>query len=209
MKTLSKAVAIASLVSASALTAQVANAEVEYSAQIDSTYLYRGENIGGNAALFSGAIDYSHDSGFYAGTWIANSPEYDLYAGFAMDAGDVSVDVGAITYVYPSTGAGNDTAPLDGVEVYLNVGFMGASVSYNHGLESLEDTSYIALGYELEAVSLTYGMVDADANGEYAHLDIGLSLNEELSLTLSTAMDDTYGIEEDTQVVLSYALPIK
>jgi uncharacterized protein (TIGR02001 family) len=212
MKTLSKAIAIASLVSAGALTAQVANAEVEYSAQIDSSYLYRGENIGGNAALFSGAVDYSHDSGFYAGAWIANSPEYDLYAGYAMEVGEVSIDLGAVTYVYPGTGAGQDTAPFDGMEAYINLGFMGASLSYNTGFESLEDKTYLAIGYELDAVSLTYGMVDGDTDGEYTHFDIAFGLNEELSLTLSTAMDDddnSYGIEEDTQVILTYALPIK
>jgi len=213
MKTLSKAVAIASLLSAGIMSAQVANAEVEYSAQLDSSYLYRGQNINGSDALFSGAADYSHESGAYAGLWVANSPEYDLYAGFAMDAGDVSVDVGAITYVYPNTddGAGDpeDTAPLDGVEAYLNVGFMGASLSYNVGLESLEDTTYIALGYEVAGVALTYGMVDGDTAGEYAHIDASFSLTDELSLTLSQAIDDTAGVQEDIQVVATYTLAIK
>jgi hypothetical protein len=98
------------------------------------------------------------------------------------------------------------------MEAYINLGFMGASLSYNTGFESLEDKTYLAIGYELDAVSLTYGMVDGDTDGEYTHFDIAFGLNEELSLTLSTAMDDddnSYGIEEDTQVILTYALPIK
>jgi len=216
MKSLSKAVAVASLLSAGIMSAQVANAETEYSAQIDSTYLYRGENIGGGAALFSGGADYSHESGAYAGLWVANTPEYDLYAGFAMDAGDVSIDVGAITYVYPGD---TDAAPLDGVEAYLNVGFMGASLSYNVGLESLEDSSYIALGYEVAGVSLTYGIVDDGFGKEFSHIDASYGLTDELSITVSQAMDDsdvakttangTAPAVEDMQIVVSYTLPIK
>lgn len=217
MKTLAKAVAVASLVSASALTAQVANAEVEYSAEAATSYLYRGQDQGASG-LISGAIDFSHDSGAYAGLWAAGAgatPEYDLYAGFALEAGDVSVDVGAVTYVYP--GSGEDVAPLDGVEAYVNVGFMGASLSYNMGLESLEDSTYIALGYEMGDYSVTYGMSDDDAGTEYSHIDLGVALSEEFSLTISQSMDDSSAAvvaagdeaNEDTQVVLTFALPIK
>jgi uncharacterized protein (TIGR02001 family) len=220
MKTLSKAIAIASLVSAGALTAQVANAEVEYSAEAATSYLYRGQDQGASG-LISGAIDYSHDSGVYAGLWAAGAgatPEYDLYAGFAMDAGDVSIDIGAITYVYPgSIEIDGDVAPFDGMEAYINVGFKGASLSYNMGLESLEDSTYIALGYEMDALSITYGMSDDDAGTEYSHVDLSVALSEEFSLTISQAMDDSSAAvvaagdsaNEDTQVVLTFALPIK
>lgn len=219
MKTLSKAVAIASLVSASALTAQVANAEIEYSAEAATSYLYRGQDQGASG-LISGAVDFSHDSGAYAGLWAAGAgatPEYDLYAGFALDAGDVSVDVGAVTYVYP--GSGEDVAPLDGVEAYVNVGFMGASLSYNMGLESLEDSTYLALGYEVDMFSITYGMSDDGFGKEYSHVDLGIALSDDFSLTVSQSMDDSTAAaianadqgaaNEDTQVVLTFALPIK
>jgi uncharacterized protein (TIGR02001 family) len=227
MKTLSKAIAIASLVTAGALTSQAANAEVEYSAEAATSYLYRGQDQGASG-LISGAIDFSHDSGAYAGLWAAGAgatPEYDLYAGFAMDAGDVSIDIGAVTYVYPGVteddGFGNevegDVAPFDGMEAYINVGFKGASLSYNMGLESLEDSTYIALGYEMDALSITYGMSDDDAGNEYSHVDLGVALSEEFSLTISQAMDDSSAAvvaagdsaNEDTQVVLTFALPIK
>ena len=49
MKTLSKAVAIASLLSAGVMGAQVANAEVSASASIANTYLWRGQDLGGAA----------------------------------------------------------------------------------------------------------------------------------------------------------------
>jgi uncharacterized protein (TIGR02001 family) len=216
MKTLSKAVALASLVSASALTAQVANAEVEYSAEAATSYLYRGQDQGASG-LISGAVDFSHDSGAYAGLWAAGAggtPEYDLYAGFALETGDVSVDVGAVTYVYPGD---TDGAPLDGIEAYVNVGFQGASLSYNIGLESLEDSSYLSLGYEMDAYSVTYGMSDDGFGAEYSHIDFGVVLSDDVSLTISQSMDDSSAAVvaagdaavEDTQVVLTFALPIK
>jgi len=219
MKTLSKAVAIASLVSAGVMTASLANAEVEYSAEAATSYLYRGQDQGASG-LISGAIDYSHDSGIYAGLWAAGAgatPEYDLYAGFAMDAGDLSVDVGAVTYVYPGSVEDDgvtegDVAPLDGVEAYVNVGFMGASLSYNMGLESLEDSTYIALGYEIENISITYGMSDDDAGTKYSHVDLGVALSDDFSLTLSQSMDDSDAgneVNEDMQAVLTFTIPVK
>jgi len=219
MKTLSKAVAIASLVSAGVMTSSLANAEVEYSAEAATSYLYRGQDQGASG-LISGAIDYSHDSGIYAGLWAAGAgatPEYDLYAGFAMEAGDLSVDVGAVTYVYPGSVEDDgvtegDVAPLDGVEAYVNVGFMGASLSYNMGLESLEDSTYIALGYEIENISITYGMSDDDAGTKYSHVDLGVALSDDFSLTLSQSMDDSDAgneVNEDMQAVLTFTIPVK
>ncbi len=216
MKTLSKAVAVASLLSAGIMSAQVANAEVEYSAELATSYLFRGQDQGASG-LVSAAADYSHDSGAYAGVWAAGAggtPEYDLYAGFALDAGDVSVDVGAVTYVYPGD---TDGEALDGIETYVNVGFMGASVSYNMGLESLEDSTYIALGYEVAGVSITYGISDDDAGKEYSHLDLGYGLTEDLSVTVSKTMDDSSAAvlaggtsaNEDLQVVFTFGIPLK
>jgi len=206
MKTLSKAVALASLVSASALTAQAANAEVEYSAQIDSMYLYRGQD-NGTGGLISASIDYSHDSGLYAGAWVASAPEYDLYVGYYMEAGDVEVDVSLASYAYSD--AGDDTAALgEEIEAILSLSYMGANFTYFHGLEALEDNSYITLGYEVAGIDLTYGMADSDG-AEYSHIDASYGLSEELSLTVSQTMDDNAGAVEDLQVLVSYTLPIK
>ncbi len=220
MKTLSKAVAMASLLSAGVMGAQVANAEVELSAQLDSMYLFRGQDQG-TGGLISASIDYSHDSGLYAGTWIASAPEYDAYVGFAMEAGDIELDLGITSYAYPNAGSGADSATGLGeeVEVYLNAGFMGASFHYSHGLEVLEDTSYIALGYEMDNISVTYGMYDAeDVDGAtYSHVDLSYGLSDELTLTVSKSMDDSSDAAiaadeaavEDLQVLVTYVLPIK
>jgi uncharacterized protein (TIGR02001 family) len=224
MKTLTKAVAIASLVSASALTAQVANAEVEVSAGLATTYLWRGTDLGG--AAFSAAADYSHDSGAYAGLWASSGDagmgnEYDLYVGYAMEAGPVSVDVSVATYTYnrgtdSDTGADTLGSPGELSELIVGLGFADASLGY---ITNLDDTDYqyITLGYSVAGADISYSMSDDGAGAEYSHLDISYGLSDELAITVSKPFDNSSdavvaagdAVDEDTIVVLSYTLPIK
>ena len=216
MKTLSKAIAIASLVSASALTAQVANAEIEVSAGIATTYLWRGTDLGG--AAFSAAADYSHDSGLYAGLWASSGDtgtgnEYDLYVGYAMEAGPVSVDVAVATYTYNNNADedGNDLglgSPGELSELIVGLGFEDASFGYITDLDNT-DYSYITLGYSVAGADLSYSMSDDGAGAEYANFDVSYGLSEELSITVSQPIDDTAGVDEDTIVVMSYSIPLK
>lgn len=103
-----------------------------------SNYFFRGITQTDDGPAIQGGIDYSHISGFYAGTWASNvdfgdqfvgtldpntqivtierirSPGYevDLYLGFAKDINDdLSFDLGAIYYAYP------DGRDLDFAEV--------------------------------------------------------------------------------------------
>ena len=223
MKTLSKAIAIASLVTASALTAQAAQAEVEYSAGIATTYLWRGTDLGG--AAFSAAADYSHESGAYAGLWASSGDtstgnEYDLYVGYALDAGPVSVDLSVATYVYnQGQGAGTNGSPGELSEAILGLGFGDASLTYIDNLGD-DDYSYIALGYS-SVVDVTVAMSDNGIGQEYTHIDLGYALTDELSLTVSQVVDQTTTaaflaadadnalVDEDAIVVLSYSIPLK
>jgi uncharacterized protein (TIGR02001 family) len=218
MKTLSKAVAIASLLSAGVMGAQVANAEVEYSAGLATTYLWRGYDLGG--AAFSAAADYSHDSGAYAGLWVSSGDlawgnEYDLYVGFAKEFGDAWVDVSLATYTYADyyeedvNGDAFDAglgSPGELSDAIISAGFMDASVSYYQNLQD-ENVTYITLGYSIAGADLTYGMSDSDGD-EYSHFDVSYGLTDALSVTVSQAIDDTAGIDEDTIVVMSYSLPL-
>jgi len=222
MKTLSKAIALASLVSATALTAQVANAEVEYSAGIATTYLWRGTDLGG--AAFSAAADYSHESGAYAGLWAssgdtATGNEYDLYVGYGMEMGDFSVDLSVATYTYNkniaySVSAGEIVAEEAGLgspgelsEAILSLGFADASLTYIDNLG--DDTySYLALGYSVAGADLTYGMSDDDGD-KYSHIDVSYGLTDELGITVSKPIDDTAGVDEDVIVVMSYSIALK
>ena len=125
-------------------TAGVAQADLSANIAASSDYLFRGVSQTGSSAAVSGGIDYTQDSGFYAGTWISNidfgsaSPkadeEVDLYAGFGGDLGDsgLGYDVGVIYYYYPGAGGDIQGGDLDYSEVNgsLSFGPLTGSVAY-------------------------------------------------------------------------------
>jgi hypothetical protein len=225
MKTLSKAVAIASLVSAGLMGAQVANAEVEVSASaaVSNIYLWRGLDLGkvegsdnGGVPAVSGDLSVS-TSGAYAGVWassgdINGGTEYDLYAGYGMESGDFSADLSVWTYVYPSNDDNSDTM-FDSTEAVLALGFQDASFALYEKLTGNKDGDrYITLGYGMGAVSATLGlqMSDEDAN-EYTHVDVSYAYNDNLSFTYSQIVDE--GVEDSFNtnglVVATYSMPIE
>jgi uncharacterized protein (TIGR02001 family) len=83
---------------------------------------------GGDAAI-QGGIDIAHSSGFYVGTWGSSldedtvgygHTELDVFAGWSSEVTPgVTVDVGAIAYIYPNAGPGD----FDYYEGYASAGF--------------------------------------------------------------------------------------
>jgi uncharacterized protein (TIGR02001 family) len=124
-----------------------AQAELGASLGVASNYYFRGISQTGDAAAVSGAIDYSGDSGLYAGTWASNvdfsssgdtngdgdadpvdskaDVEIDFYAGFGSDIGDsgLSYDLGGIYYYYPGAGGDDQGGDLDYGELYAGLGW--------------------------------------------------------------------------------------
>ena len=139
-----------------------------------SQYIFRGlTQTNGDAAL-QGGFDYSHSSGFYAGTWMSNiswltdsptvtgytssSLEMDFYAGYTGTvSGDLGFDVGLLQYYYPGTK--NSTVPYaagmtkaDTLEVYgaLTWKWLSAKYSYSlnkqtFGVQDSDGTTYLDL----------------------------------------------------------------
>jgi uncharacterized protein (TIGR02001 family) len=150
-----------------------------------SNYLFRGveQSLLSDAAV-QGGLDFSHASGFYAGTWISNttflgyngalvSYETDLYAGYAFKAGDVGLDVGVLYYYY------RDDSTLNTLEAYVGatVGPVTAKVFYT--------PEY-------------FGALDAsgdDAAGLYATVSAALPLSETLTFTPQVGMSSGDGPE--------------
>lgn len=114
---------LTSAITLAALAASVpSQAEVTANAGIANNYIWRGLTQTINEAVVSGGLDYAHESGFYAGTWVANvaydsddvySYEHDMYFGFGGEAGDISYDVGYLYYNYDSQ-AGFDFGEIYG-----------------------------------------------------------------------------------------------
>lgn len=97
-----------------------------------SEYLYRGIAQTRGKPAIQGGFDYAHPSGFYIGTWgssiswlndagaIGAGLEIDVYGGYkGTVSGDLTYDVGVLTYNYPGTyPAALFAAKPDTTEVY-------------------------------------------------------------------------------------------
>ena len=122
-----------------------------------SQYIFRGlTQTNGDAAL-QGGFDYSHSSGFYAGTWMSNiswltdsnaatgyasgSLEMDFYGGYkGTISGDLGFDVGLLQYYYPGTKNTSATpfpagiAKADTLELYGALTWKWLSAKYSYSL---------------------------------------------------------------------------
>lgn len=217
---------LTSTLAAAALTAglgftSVANAEVEASVAVASSYLWRGYDLG--TAAVSGDIVYSNN-GFTAGMWVSSGDgdagtEYDLFAGYGAEVGDFSYGFNIISYQYP-TGQYEEEegGPGDFMEANINLGYGPFSFSYydniagdNNAYAPSEDYTYMTLGFDIQSWSFLYGAHDEGANN-LSHLDISYAYNDNLSFTVSNVIDSDILPSEDESspfFVVSYSIPIE
>ena len=99
--------------------------------------------------FYEAGLDYVHPSGFYLGTWgsgvsdkIYNnaSMEWDFYGGYKGEiVKDLSYDVGALVYYYPSqhSGAIPGAKNADTAEIYGALTYGPATVKYSHAVTTL------------------------------------------------------------------------
>lgn len=97
-------------------------AEVTAGAALTSNYIWRGFSQTQDDAALSGSVDYSDESGLYAGIWASKvdfadaDVEVDVYVGMSGDINDdFSWDVGLLSYNYPGAKGRFD-------EVYAGIG---------------------------------------------------------------------------------------
>lgn len=140
--------------------------EVSFNAALVSDYRYRGLSQSRLQPALQGGADYTHNrSGFYAGTWLSTIKwikdasgdgdiEWDLYGGKRGDiTKDLSYDVGALAYVYPSNGLKPNANTL---ELYGQIGFGPAYVKYSHSTSNLfgfsdsKNSGYLDVGANID-----------------------------------------------------------
>jgi uncharacterized protein (TIGR02001 family) len=196
----------------------VAAAEISANIGVTSNYIWRGLTQTSNGTAFSGGVDWSHDSGVYAGTWLSEAwddYELDLYGGYGGEIADFSYDAGLIYYSYSSD------ADSDFAEINANVGwkFVSAGFAYvimaEDAVEAVEEDLYFYVGasYDLPedfSIGLTVGFVEPDGDGDddaedYTHyqIDLGKSAGEFGDVTFSlsdTDLDDTDAAGEDSDM---------
>ncbi|MDQ7074389.1 MAG: TorF family putative porin [Gammaproteobacteria bacterium] len=177
-----------------------AAAEVSANFGATSNYIWRGVSLSNEGPAIYGGLDFSHDSGIYAGLWQSSeggtgSAETDLYAGYSTEFSGVSIDVGAIAYAYPQ----NDAANFN--ELYASVGFGPVSASVANDSEN--KTTYFTLSGEFAGISATFGSAAFDGGtGDYTHFDLSYSPAD--SLTLGLSKNDMDG--ENPRLYVSYGI---
>jgi len=189
----------------------VAQAELSANVGATSNYIWRGVSQTGDNAAISGGIDYAHDSGLYAGTWVStlgngNGEELDLYGGFGGEMSSVGYDVGVIYYAYPSLNDSNFA------ELYGSASLSNFTVGLNYTVSGQNDGGtfddgdlyyYASASFDLDdgwSVGGTIGHYSFDkvSSADYSHvqLDVTKSAGDygDVTFSLSDVFDeDTAG----------------
>jgi uncharacterized protein (TIGR02001 family) len=190
---------------------------ISYNITAVSNYKYRGQDqdtskTKGFKPALQGGVDYAHASGFYLGNWNSTvnfldndsnkaNLEVDLYGGYKFPLGDVGMDVGALTYIYPGATKANTTelyaaasyGPLTAkYSSTVSKGYFGVGESSSNG----RGTGYLNLAFAQEVMpkitlkaSVGSTMFTSDAkNGgavNYSDYSIGAAydLGEGMSVT--------------------------
>jgi uncharacterized protein (TIGR02001 family) len=134
------ACATSSLLAAALVAAAPASADAPYSLSANigavSNYLWRGTTQTDDGPAIQGGVDFSHESGFYAGTWASNvdwgdgGPNYelDLYMGydFTLPDENASLGINTIYYAYPDA---------DGAVDFWEIGLSGGYRFFSAGIQ--------------------------------------------------------------------------
>lgn len=128
---------------------------VTYNIGLTSNYIFRGTSQSGDRPAVQGGVDYSHSSGFYAGTWASSiswladtgadgaggdraynssSMEWDVYGGYTAEIGEtgISYDVGVLQYIYPGRrNSVSGSYNADTTEIYGGLSYKWVSAKYS------------------------------------------------------------------------------
>ena len=227
MKKVTQLAAGIALATSAMAISSTASAELSANVSVTNNYIWRGLTQSINEAAVQGGVDWSDDSGFYAGTWVSNvaydsddaySYEHDLYFGYAGETDTFSYDVGYLYYNY------DENAGYDFGEVYgsIGVGNFGATVYLLANAEPDEGpgedfgfgaASYISLDYSIPLESgAEIGLHAGFHEGDFAYsfngvtddyMDFGISLSKDGLTAMITQTD--LGSDDDGDGFEDYA----
>lgn len=175
---------------ATAQAASTSNTGLTANVEVTSNYVFRGQTQTDEDPAIQGGIDYTHQSGFYAGLWGSNVDfpglgsglEYDLYAGIGFDVTqDVKLDVGYITYQYTNNTVDNARGSD---EVFIGAKYKGFAGYYYYGNanNNNENYQYYDLRYSMDLpkefkLTLHYGHLDPDTGNSSDDISLRGSKN--------------------------------
>ncbi|MEW6024868.1 MAG: TorF family putative porin [Pseudomonadota bacterium] len=191
--------------------------QFSYNATLTSEYRYRGLAQTRFEPALQGGADYTHSSGFYAGTWLStikwiddgggdSNVEVDLYAGKRGQVNDsISYDVGGLYYVYPSNGLPTNANTF---EFYGQLGFGPAYIKYSHATSNLFGTAdskgsgYLDIGANVDVgsgfvLNLHAGRQRVKNNDDFTYNDFKVGVTKDFgfasaSLAWVKANTDSY-----------------
>jgi len=174
-----------------------------------SDYKFRGISLSNNGPAVQGGIDFNHSTGLYVGNWNSsfrgtpymNDDDIDnaalqsnLYAGWKKDVyKGIIIDLGTISYLYPTASAGGSKINYNTNEVYAGVGYGPVAVKYSQttsnyfGVNKSSGTQYYqadvkqslgALASQLKPLSVVahYGHTQVANNGNLNYNDMNIGL---------------------------------
>jgi len=219
-------------VSTALFGAAAAQAEMSANIGVTSNYVWRGATQTDDSAAVSGGVDFSHDSGIYAGTWASNvdfgsggEVEWDLYAGFAGEAGSIGYDLGVVHYAYPDSDDADFTEFAASASVSMfTVGF---AYTFNSDVTDAAGSAeaflegdvyyYASAGFDLQddfGLGLTLGRYTFDDDGEggtdldYNHYQLDLTKAAgdfgDFAFSISKADKEANGGDDDAKVFVSW-----
>ena len=204
MKTLIKAIAMASLAS----TAAVAQADITGTLGVNSSYQLYGQELDGSSTAYAGiGFDLS---GFNVGITVidadeAGFTETDTMLGYTMNL--MGADV-RLSYLDRSFDYGNDD--YDMTEFSVGITASGLSIDYVDGNDNflIKDADYnvISLGYTVSNVDIVVGTMkydDMDLEHSYYEISTGTELfGLDASVTLTNTFSEEVYEEQGSTIVI-------
>jgi len=199
MKTLFKAIAVASLA-----TATAAQAELSASVAVDSEYVFRGITLD-DSATTSATLEYAI-SGLTVGAWIADDEagETDLYVSYGLNVGGVDLGISYTDYSYHDSTGGQE-------EIAVSASAGGVGFNYVDGedtalVEGFDlDFSVITLDYTFGNVNVLLGQYDLDdTNVDYTFFEISGSLGQIAGLDATLTITGTFDESADAEAVADF-----
>ncbi|WP_200261401.1 TorF family putative porin [Halorhodospira neutriphila] len=132
------------------------HAEISGNAGVVSQYIFRG-GVEDRRTAFQGGLDYSDDSGLYAGTWFSTldddyedpaTNEIDLYAGYSGAAGELGYDLGLLYYYYTGDATDDSSVPEASASVSYGPVGLGVSVALDTADWTAAGDTYLSASFE-------------------------------------------------------------
>jgi uncharacterized protein (TIGR02001 family) len=195
---------------------------LEFNIGAATDYVFRGQSQTNNdPQVFAGA-DVSMGM-FYAGTWVSNvdfqdstDAEIDLYAGITPTLGAISLDLGALYYIYVDAPSGADYNYLElqaKGSVPLGPATFGVGLYYvPNGYQGIDTQFYYEVNGEYSvndklSLSAAVGHQTFDGPGDYVTWNVGAGYQLTDNLGFDLRYHDTdkheFGKTYDSRVVLS------